>query len=353
MTFDPPSLPPAGWYDDPTRPGAPQRWWNGQGWGAPIRPDVVNMSQSRLPDIGDWLGRSFARMIERWRALVMIGLLSAVPSTVLITMGVARLVDGVVITDSDVIGWSSDRLPGALTTLGIGTAFAFIGFLAPIALMLADTDTRLARNQPTQPGVGQLTTASEINAGYSAILAALRGAPRTIGWAGLVSLGFCAAIAALILITIVIAPLGILLILASIPVLVYAAFRLAFLFYAIVDQRGAPLRRTLIVSKDRFWALAGRLLILGLVVAAVSTAGNFARSAGDLFGADAGTGGVELNSDGSFNSFTLDSLFNTSPATVIVASVIALASSIFVAGLCGAAMAMLYRSPPKSPHTLN
>ena len=132
MTFDPPSLPPAGWYDDPTRPGAPQRWWNGQGWGSPIRPDVVNLSQSRLPDIGDWLGRSFARMIERWRSLATIGLLTVVPSTTLSTMGVARLVEGVVITDSDVIGWSNDRLPDALTLIGIGVVFGFIGFLAVI-----------------------------------------------------------------------------------------------------------------------------------------------------------------------------------------------------------------------------
>jgi Na+-transporting methylmalonyl-CoA/oxaloacetate decarboxylase gamma subunit len=353
VTFDPPSLPPAGWYDDPRRPGAPQRWRNGQGWGAPIRPDVVNLSQSRLPDIGDWLGRSFAHMIERWRSLATIGLLTVVPSTVLSTMGIARLVEGVVITDSDVIGWSNDRLPDALTLIGIGVVFGFIGFLAAIVLMLADADARLARNQVTEPGQGELTTSSEINAGYSSTLSALRVAPGTAGRTAVVTVGFASVISALVLITIAATPIGILLILASIPLFAYAALRLSFINYAIVDRPGTPLRRTLTVSKGRFWATVGRLLILALVIGAVSTAGNLARSLANLFGAKAGANGADFNADGSLNSFNLDSLFNPSPSAVIVASVIALASSIFVSGLWGAAMAMLYRSPPKSPHTLN
>src|SRR6056297_1763275 len=97
--FDPPSGPPAGWYPDPYNP-AQQRYWDGREWDLSTPAfGFAPADSDELPDVGEWLDVSFRSAYRRWRAVALIGLVTAPITTVASYLAIDRLASGLVITD--------------------------------------------------------------------------------------------------------------------------------------------------------------------------------------------------------------------------------------------------------------
>lgn len=351
MTYEPPTTPPAGWYPDPYRPGS-DRYWNGSDWveqwrpspgGAPpMAPGATN--PNGLPDIGDWIGRAFNRAISRWRSAAIVALITSAVPTLLFYGAVAYLLDDVIITtDGDVVGWSNDRLPLAIALGIVAIVLGIAGIFAMQALMLrtVDEDEAEARGQPT-PIIGE--PATPVTRAFDAIGASVRAVPRGIGWFLLLALGMLAAGVVFVLLAITVAPLAILGILAFVPVAIWLAIRWSFAGVAIVDGPGNPFRRSGEVVGGRWWAVFGRLLLIGIILGVITGAVNTTTSlstGGDAFGNQTV---VELDADGDLiDDFVVADVVPSSPLPIIITVIgQVLVNIISAVGL--AAMSELYRT---------
>lgn len=336
MTFDPPSQPPAGWYPDPHRPGE-QRWWDGRQWHERW---VSAASPEGLPDIGAWLNRSFTLGFRRWKAIAIATAITSGIGGLLISGAAAYLLDGVVIYEDEVVGWSNDRLPLAIALVLVGAVLSAVGTLAVAALMLRTVD------RDEQGG----TVGGETSAAWRSIGRGFAVLPRALGWMLLLGLGALVIVAVLVGITIVILPIGILLILAAIPGVVYVGVRLAFLTQAIVDRPGAPYERSWDVSRGRFWPTFGRVLLLGVLVWLISAV--IQSVAGLVSGTGLqgfGENDIVTGPDGAFVSFDLGSTVDLGPLWLIAATVSTIAVAVFAGGVGGAGFAILYRSRNPAP----
>ncbi|NNE13004.1 MAG: hypothetical protein HKN41_12260, partial [Ilumatobacter sp.] len=282
-----------------------------------------------------WLSRSFSLGLGRWKAIVIATALTSGLGGMLAIAGLAYLFDDVVIFDDEVVGWSSDRLPLAGVLVTVGVVLTVVGTLASVALMLRTVD-----GDERGGALG-----AEATAAWWAIRRGLAVMPRAIGWGLVLTLGFAAAVLVLVLVTVVVLPLGILLIVAAVPAFVFVAVRLAFTVQAIVDRPGNPFRRSFEVSRGRFWATFGRMLLLGLIVWLVSlvvqtVSGLLSGSGFQGFGQD----GLVTEDDGTFVSMEMGETFATSPWALVVTVVSTVVVALFTGGVVGAGSAMLYRS---------
>ena len=83
------SLPPAGWYDDPTD-AAMQRWWDGDKWTehrrapAPIATGGPASGDMRAP--GEMVGHAFSLVRDRAGGIIASGLFAALPIVALFAL---------------------------------------------------------------------------------------------------------------------------------------------------------------------------------------------------------------------------------------------------------------------------
>jgi hypothetical protein len=323
--FDPPQLPPAGWYPDPERSWT-TRYWNGREWEAG-RP---NGPSDALPDVGEILSGSFRTALDRWRALAILAAITAAPASVLSSLAIRHLVTGVHVVDDDVIGWNNDRLPAAIAMFVVSVVLYSFGTIATIGLMLR------AHDEPRQPR----TAASELESALRAVTAVPPILPRAIGW-GLVMILGMSGVAVLVILAIAAVPLlGILLVLALIPAGFIVFVRWAFFGVALVDGPGNPFRRSNAAVKGRFWAVFGRLFVLGLITSMISWGVNAPVSiAGGGFGRSQR---FEVNSDETVNIDLSD--FAPSAWSIGLGAIAAIAIVVLSTGVGYAGMAMLYRT---------
>ncbi len=341
--FDPPSLPAAGWYRDPDVPGA-ERWWNGRAWEPDWRSTVVPAEPGGLPDVSGWIGRAVRRSILRWRAVLVVALLTGAPASVLVALATRLLVDGVVITDDDVIGWSNDRLPLAIVLSLIGLVLSAVGALATATMMLRTVDETAAPDD-TAPTM----VADDVDRAMRSIGVGLRLLPRTIGWSLMLAIAVLGAAAAIVAVFVVVWPLGVLLLLLVFPLAVWAAIRLAFVLQALVDRPGSPFGRSAVVSRARWWAVFGRLLLIGIIAWGISMVVNVSTMlvvGGGAFGSTT----IEFDENGRLtDNVVLAELVPVSTASIVVGVIGAVILTVCVSSLSGAAMGELYRTrnPPE------
>ncbi len=350
MTYEPPTGPPAGWYPDPYRPGS-DRYWNGRDWVEEWRPATggppmagPRIGANGLPDIGDWIGRAFNRAISRWRSAAIVALITSALPTLLFYGAVAYLLDDVIITtDGDVVGWSNDRLPLAIALVLIAIVLGIAGIFAMQALMLrtVDEDDAEALGQPT-PIIGDPPT--PLTRAFDAIGASIRAVPRGIGWFLVLALGVIAVGVVFTLLAVTVPPLAILGIVAFIPVAIWLAIRWSLAGVAIVDGPGNPFRRSGEVVSGRWWAVFGRLLLIGIILGVITGAVNTTTSLSTGGGAFGDQTIVELDGDGDLiDDFVISDVVPSTPLPIIITVIgQVLVNIISAVGLAG--MSELYRT---------
>lgn len=343
--FDPPSQPAAGWYPDPHVPGA-ERWWNGRAWEPEWRTAGGLAGGDALPDIGDWLGRAFRRSWARWRSLLVIAVVTAAPASLLVSIGIRYAIDGVIITNEDVVGWSNSRLPLAILLAVAGSLVSILGNLATTSLMLRTVDETAPTGDVSDESWSTASTRAR-----QALTTTFRVLPRAIGWGLLAGLVFTVAIAVVVVLMIVAAivfwPITLLLGLALIPLAVWIGTRLAFTVQALVDRPGNPFVRSWQVARGRWWPVFGRLLLFGIIVWGISMVVNVTSSLanGTGLGRALGQSPIELDADGNLvEPVLITDFFPVSTLSIVVGIVSAVILAIAVYGVGGAAFAELYRT---------
>lgn len=329
--FDPPTGPPAGWYPDPTDPRR-QQYWDGRRWHAPTQP-LSPAESDHYPDLGDWLDHGFRGAYRRWRAVLVVALVTAPISTVLGLLAIDRLVDGLIIVDDNIEGWSNDRIPVVVTYLTVAVFVSLVSTLALTRLMLDAVDS-----------YGTATTASsEVRSGLRSLLAGLRVVPRAIGWFAVLAAGVVGALLVLAVVAAIAAPIAIVLLVAVGVGVVWLAIKWVFLVVAVVDRRGNPFARSSRVSSRRWWATFGRLLLLAIIMWLISLI--IQLIAGGVFGAGVGTGAeIEITNDGTIERAVLDEQFDVDAITITVATLTSIVGTVLVTSVSTAAMALLYRT---------
>lgn len=338
-SFGPPPLPPAGWYPDPERPGR-SRWWDGRAWAAPADASPPDS----YPEVGDLLGRAFARALRHWRSTAIVALVTTAPSAVLVSVTIRMLLSDVVVLDDEVIGWTNDRILPAAIMFVVASALGLFGYLAIVWLMIAAVDLD-AGADPRHGGAAR-TTSAELGLARAALVHAVRATLRAIGWSLLITVVVMLAMGVGVGLLFVAWPLGVLVFLALVPLGIWLGVRYAFVVQAIVDGRGNPLRRSAVVVAGRWWPTFGRLLLVGIVAGVIGSMMNSATSLANGTGVFAGfgeTAGIEISDDGSFERFELDAV---APSTlgIVVGAVAAIAVAVFSTGVNGAAAADMYRT---------
>lgn len=320
-------LPRAGWYPDPERDGA-VRWWDGRQWAPSGSVSVPHGGEFDEP--GEIIGRGFRRMRAHWPALVVIAVITAVPTSLLSTWS-SRTAEGLVWIDGDFQGSNggSDASLASALSLASGV-ISLVGLLATTILFLRVIDRT-----------------SDV--GSRAVLgAAVEVAPRAIGWILVTVLCAGAIIAVAAIITILVLPIGILVLVGLVPLAFYVVVRLAWLMYAIADQPGAPWRRSAAVSTGRFWGALGRLLLVGLVAFGLSLPFQIGVAAA---GIDQGgiLNGISIeDNDAGETVVSLGAAGDIGAVDYIVNAVVAVILAVIASGFATAALAEMYRTPRRS-----
>ena len=351
MSFQPPTQPPAGWHPDPYRPGY-DRYWNGLEWveqwrpspgAAPMPPGTTN--PNGLPDIAGWLGRAFNRAFLRWRSATLLGLVASVLPTLLFTVSAAYLVDDLIITtNGSVVGWSNSRIPLAVAMAAVALAILSIGSLAMQSLMLRTVDQEPDPSNPIGRG------GSPVGRATAALTDGLRCLPRAIGWIAILVLGFAAFVVVYGILVVVTGGAFLLTLFILIPAGIWLAIRWSFVVVAIVDAPGNPFARSSAVVQSRWWAVFGRLLLLGIITGVISSSINAATNG------TAGSGAFsdnlfEIDANGNLtNDIVVGDFVSTSPLfvvlTVLGSLLVNLVTAVTLAGT-----AELYRTRHRPPAT--
>lgn len=246
-------LPPAGWYDDPEYPDH-LRYWSGAAWTdhrAPKQP-AAPATASALSDVGSWLGQTFELPLRRWQP---IGVLLGVGIAVIwvMTIGLVEIWDDLVYVEGDWSGFSWSRVWLSVLVVLAAAMASIVIYLTQIRIV---HDARLGLH----PSLGE------------AVSAAVGALPRTIGWGLLLVAAVLAVALLLAILGAIAAPLAVVAVVAAIALVILAWVKLSFVGVAfVVPVPGRnPIQASVEVSRDRFWAVFGRLLLLSLVVFGIS-----------------------------------------------------------------------------------
>lgn len=251
--------PPPGWYDDPEYP-AHLRYWNGELWTehrAPRGPGVADNQRSGLSDIGSWLANTFKVLTDRPIA-VFAFLVGTIIGSLIFGVVVLGIWDELRFTGDGWEGFSGGRLGATIAAallLAVFSAFLYL------ALAHQFHGARLGHDHPLE----------------HSFAAAARALPRLVGWALALIVGLIVISAALSLLVAAVGALGVLVaIFGGVPFMVWASVKLSFLGVAcVVPVPGKnPVQASADVSNGRFWAVTGRLVLLGLIVVGISLALN-------------------------------------------------------------------------------
>lgn len=330
--FDPPTGPPAGWYPDPYDPTR-QRYWDGRVWDL-SPPGTGARSADEYPDVGEWLDHSFRHAYRRWRAIIPLALITSFLPTLFGFLALDRLIEGLVIVDDEVEGWTDDRLPMVVTYFAVAAVLTIVGTLALSRLLLDTVDGETTGD----------STSDELRSAGRSLASALRALPRAIGWSLLLVGGAALLALAGIVIGVAVPPLGIILLVVSIPFVCWLAIKWAFLLMALIDRRGEPFTRSSRVSTGRWWTTLGRLLLLGIIiwlislviqiVAAVVTGGDYA-----AFGT-----GSDFQTSRSSDPVVLDDEFDLGTTVIIISACASMIATVLTTSVVSAATALLYRT---------
>lgn len=257
-----------------------------------------------------------------------------------------RLLDNLSITDDELVGWTSDRVPGVIALLATSAIAGWIGYLAITWLMLRTYDDEIESGGRPRPSTGD-----EVTASVRALAGAAAALPRAIGW-GLLCVLAVAATSALVVATTVFAlPLGILLIVAMFPLAIWVSIRLAFVIHAVVDASGNPYARSWVVSTERFWGVLGRVLLLIVVAGAVNYGANLigALSTGGAAFGGATTFQVDTGDGGSVSDLDLDEVLDVTPLRLAATALSGVVSTLFGTSMVLAGCSELYRTRNRRP----
>lgn len=231
------------------------RYWDGSAWSEHRAPPPAPAadSQTGLSNIGDWLRQSFSVLKTRWGPLAVVLAVSLLSGWLLMVAMTRLLEDAIWINGTWTGVDSGDVVTLVVVALGLFT-------LTGISYLMVAHQLYFARL-----GVHQSFVQS--------LVASVKAVPRALGW--ILVLLLCAIVLALIwgVMAVVSSALGVLLLLAIVPVLVWVGVRLAFLTPAFVVRIEGmnPIQASAEVSRDRFWAVLGRLVLLGIIGFAIST----------------------------------------------------------------------------------
>ncbi|MDH3680784.1 MAG: DUF2510 domain-containing protein [Acidimicrobiia bacterium] len=285
-----------GGYGTPVEAGVPYAY------GGPADQFVAGRG---LGDVGDWLSTTFNRLFERIAPMAI--LLYGVPVVGFIVFALIGrwLIAGIRITNADA--------PGGGDISGLaGSRFLALFVVGIAALLVAGVCWLAANHQMYAAHAGQ---AQPLGA---SVTTGLRRLPRTIGW-GLVMLALILVVyvvMVLALIAILAASFGIdgdgnpfvalLLLPLGLVFLVIAVWlwvKLAFWGIALAVGPGGtnPFSASWSLSRDRFWSVFGRLLLLFVIVWLIGTVFNFGAqivfgtAMSTLFQVDPITGDILVN----------------------------------------------------------
>jgi hypothetical protein len=350
LVYQPPSLPPPGWYPDPERPGS-MRWWNGNNWAAPTPAPTwapAPVASDAFTDVGELLGAAFRRALRHWRALTVVGTITAGIGGALMLAALRQAFDDVTIVDDEVLGWSNDRIPTIVVLVVLSIVLTGVGWLVSVRLTMdaVDDEHRATREGATLPAV---TNTSELDLAGQSIRASFAALPRAIGWA---LLGWLVGMATLLVVLVVgvfTGPLVVLVILALFPLGLFVMVKVGFLGQAIVDARGNPYPRSFEVSRGRWWATFGRILLIGIIASVINCGISATTSvaSGSSFNQFGGAQ-IELSESGELERLELDE-FAPSIWGIVVGGIGAVVQMVLVMSVANAAFADMYRTriPPR------
>jgi hypothetical protein len=325
----PPSGPPPGWYQDPSR-GDGFRWWDGLAWTDQTSPTPPR-SQHELGSATEWLGQAVRLALSRAGHFFPMVVLLIVPTTLLNGMSVwYALREAVLVTDAE---------SGTLSLTNPGADGLHYGLLAATSLLLAAATLYLgvAVVRHTQ---AELEDRSE--PWSASMLDGLGRLPRAMAVAlviGLVVVGLYLimvltglALPALLLITLPLWVVGAML----------ATIRLSLgpVAAALAPPGASALSISWGLTRSRFWALFGRLALLTLISLVLTLIASVAAAPFTALVGGSGANGPEPGS----SELRFGDLLGDNPAVFAISQLFSALSNGASAVLWGVGLALVYRN---------
>lgn len=279
------SLPPAGWYDDPTD-AAMQRWWDGDKWTEHRRQGVRATAggggaarPGELRDVGDMMGHAFSLIRQRIGGIIGVGVVAA--AAIGVAYGV--LIVAILGAAFEFDGNEFNNVDGGTVALLILT-FIVAGLLAIAALLATTTmlwDAAVGRSRSWGasfvngfrrlfPYLGWMIVGSLPMFGLVLLIAAVAGGRENTAF-------------------------GLILLLIFVP-LMYWSVVLYFLPVVVIRDAGEnAVLAAFELVKGRWWRIFGRMLAWGLILIGIGiVAGIVFGILSAFIGSDGGPVGATL-----------------------------------------------------------
>lgn len=256
-----------GWYPDHYDPSK-VRYWDGEVWTDHYAPAPGGVSSSGgsggLPSIGSWLGATFNAIGAYGIPAAALAVGTGLVINIVTWLGLYWTVGDAALINEEFVGdWVPMVVRGGVIILLLVLAQGFV--------WLAVNRFMQRAHLQANPTIGE------------ALQRALTRMPRLIGVFLLVGLMFIVAMVAIALVIgglaaatgdgAAAAIIVLLMVLALVPLAIWASVKLSFLSAAVV---AAPMSESVIrtsagVSKGRFWGVLGRVLLVGIGIFVVSS----------------------------------------------------------------------------------